>query len=306
MSNNESVSAVASNREPGLAILTGVNRSGTSFTANLLLELGFDLGPRDLLLGADHRNARGYFENKEVLQTNIQLLLGDWVTPENWVDEIEGRRLGYLARWRMKLAKIQYFLVDPGRIAARAQQAEQADRIKRLAHKYSGSVLNDARFSSTISAWAQHVPVASVLYSFRHPAEVAQSLNRAYGLPIWAGYLFWRQRVLDFFSQAEGMPLVIVHYERFFASEHREAEVQRLFRFMKRDYRREEALATLERVLDHGLRHHVAPGTVRLPARVEAVYQTLQHYHTLHAELSPFRRPPSEIQPAPRLTSAWK
>ena len=273
-----------------MIVLTGANRSGTSFVANLLLELGCDLGPSDLLLGRDHRNERGYFENKEILAANLSLLLGPWVDSTLWVDEIERRRS---IPWRTKLfmlaAKIQYFSGWRWTLSRRA--AAQRERLSQLAARYSGVLVNDARFSSTMSVWRQYAAIERVLYVYRHPACVARSMKVAYGLPVTLGYVFWCQRVREFLLQAEGIPVVFVQYDRFFDPDGWQSEVERLCLFLGRSFDAHQAMQALARIRAPELRHWDEGHSTEVSARALEVYTLLNRYHQQYSALSPLVSP---------------
>ena len=267
-------------------VLTGANRSGTSFAANLLLELGCDLGPADRLLGPDYRNERGYFENKEILAANLSLLLGPWIDPALWVDDIEGRRtIPWLTRLLMVAAKAQYF--SGGRRTLSRRAAARRDTLKQLAARYSGVLVNDARFSSTLSAWRQDASIERVLYIYRHPAHVARSMKAAYGLPIGLGYLFWCQRVREFLRQAEGLPVVIVQYDRFFDPEGCQSEMERLSHFLGRSFDARQLMQALVKVRGPELRHWDEGHSTEASGRAMDVYALLNRYHRQYSTLSP-------------------
>jgi len=279
-----------------MIILTGVNRSGTSMVTHLLGELGMDLGPRSLLLGGDNRNPKGYFENKEILFANISLLLGDAVDPSSWERDINGESLRPWERFSMQVAKMRYFTVSSKSIRDRA--ARKSEEMTKLARKYQDILVNDARFSSTLSTWAEYAPINKIVYCYRHPANVVRSMREAYGLPIWCGYWYWCRRVETFFQQAEGIPLVMVNYDSLFSADTSLAEVRRLYRFMGRRYDEKEASEVLERVVEPDLRNQRHAPSSPL-SWVAELWQSLTHYHELHDAPRPFARAVEE--PAPLL-----
>ena len=263
-------------------------------TTHLLAELGMDVGPRPLLLGADHRNPKGYFENKEILFMNISLLLGDAVDPHCWEREIDGGTLRPWDRFWMLMAKTRYFTVS-GR-SMRNRAARKANEMTALARKYQSVLVNDARFSYTLSTWAQYAPISKVLYCYRHPTNVVRSMREAYGLPVWWGYRYWCERVETFFEQVEGIPLVMVNYDSLFSADTCLAEIKRLYRFMGRRYEDGEATDVLRRVVEPDLRNQrcvVAPSS----GRVSRIWESLGHYHELHGTPRPFARAVSEAAP---------
>jgi hypothetical protein len=249
------------------------------------MELGGDLGPPALLLGPDHRNPRGYFENKEVLAANIRLLLGDLVSPQRWIEEIEHGPLPLPLRWLTRLSKLQYFLGS--RLCVRRARV-QGDTLARLAAKYRNKIVKDIRFCSTLDVWRQRAPVSRVIFVLRPPAEVVRSMRAAYGLPLWAGYRFWRQQVTSFFIQVAGIPLVIVDYAALMSPSMRLVEARRVCRFLGTSCSDGELEAALAKVMDSDLQHHVSSPVTRVPPKVAALYDRLRRYHARHSEPIPF------------------
>lgn len=55
--------------------VVGAGRSGTSLAAQALSVLGVDLGPEDSLLEASEANPKGFWEQREIIQLNQELLV---------------------------------------------------------------------------------------------------------------------------------------------------------------------------------------------------------------------------------------
>src|SRR5215471_17689222 len=76
-------------------VVTGMGRSGTSLTTELLGRLGLDLGPADRMLPpVANDNPRGYWEQASVVDLNDEVLAlfgGNWERPPRlspgWEDE---------------------------------------------------------------------------------------------------------------------------------------------------------------------------------------------------------------------------
>lgn len=271
--------------QEGLLIITGVNRSGTSTVANLTLELGGDLGPRDLLLGPDYRNEHGYFENKEILAANIHLLLGQRAKPDVWIEEIERGRVSLRLRGMTRISKLQYFLGS--RLCERRAKAQE-EVLSRLASKYRNRVVKDVRFCSTLGVWRQRALISKVVFVSRPPTEVVLSMRAAYGLPLWVGYWFWRQQVTQFFNQAAGIPLVVVDYAALCSPLTRLSEARRVCRVLGRSCTDEELDAVMTRVVDTDLQRDPATPITRVPAEVANLYDRLRRYHARYSEPLPF------------------
>jgi len=59
----------------------GVGRSGTSLAARALNVLGVDLGPEDTMLQASEINPKGFWEQREIIRLNQEVLLALGATP---------------------------------------------------------------------------------------------------------------------------------------------------------------------------------------------------------------------------------
>ncbi len=277
-----------------MIIITGMHRSGTSLSANLLYELDVTFGDLTLLMPADQWNPRGYYENTEIHILNDQLLLGDLAPIRRFRITPPAQRSIPL-RLAMTLFRARYALAGAGRLIER-RAARHADDIRRLAEVYQHVAIKDPRFSLTVGAWARLVSIDRVLYCYRHPYEVARSLWARYRLPLWIGYALWRGHVTRFFAQAEGLPLVMVNYDGYFGANALD-EVRRLYAFARRPFDEAEAQAVMKRVLDPKLKRNLYDGAA-LPRDIAATYEMLNALHEIYAEVKPFGEPAIEVRQA--------
>lgn len=190
---------------PGLILLVGMHRSGTSLLGSLLPALGVAV-PGELL-EADRHNPAGYWERRDVtdLQERLLIDLGRWwpgatgamPLPDQWLQSPFTRRAG------QQLSKI-----------LRQEGATQ-----------NGPwAIKDPRSSLLLPLWRQvcseiGMPLRLV-HAVRDPAEVMLSLLRrdadtAGMTPIRAQQLWWHHntRILQ---DGGDLPRLVVHYSRWF------------------------------------------------------------------------------------------
>lgn len=267
-----------------MIIITGMHRSGTSFSANMLYELDLTFGEPQMLMPADQWNPHGYYENTEIHILNDHLLLGD-LAPIRQFRTVSPEKRSIPLRLVMTAFRIRYSLTG-GRRAISRRADRHANDIRKLAENYQNVAIKDPRFSHTIGAWSRFVTIDRVLYSFRHPFEVARSLQARYSLPMWMGYRFWYGHVTSFFQQVKGVPIVMVNYENYFG-EHPLDEVKRLYAFARRPYNPAEAESVLNKVLDPSLKRNVYSGAP-LPRKIKETHERLRELHGLYTDIRPY------------------
>lgn len=265
-------------------IVTGMHRSGTSFAGNLLFGIGSDFGDPELLLKKDIWNMRGYYENREIVLFNNRLIHGSLIDDTYW--KIMNSKLPVKPKHLLiSLLNAPAFLFPSiKRIGRRA--GKQSDQLIELADKYADKVIKDVRYSITLGAWREHVPVSKVLFCYRHPFEVAMSLKKRQGIPIPLGLWLWQLHNREFFAQSQQVPMIMVHYNNFLQKEKQDAEMQRLYRFLEKPYKAEEAHGLLGKVLDEKLCHNRAQHQ-SLPPTLQRQYDQLNEWHEDYAEFQP-------------------
>lgn len=267
-----------------MIIITGMHRSGTSFTSNLLYELDMSFGEPKLLMEADQWNPKGYYENTEIHILNDQLILGD-LAPIRKFRTTPSNKRSLLLRFVMTIFRSRYSLLDGKRMIP-VRAARKQEEIKRLASVYAGVAVKDPRFSVTVGEWAKYVDIDRILYCYRHPYEVALSLQAHYHTPIWLGLRLWKTHVQEFFRQVQGLPVIMIHYGGYF-SDRPLSEVKRLYRFAQRDYSDTGAQALLDQVLSHDLHRNMHRGQT-LPSDITLLYESLNKLHSIYDNLKLF------------------
>ncbi len=269
-----------------MIIVTGMHRSGTSFTCNLLHAMGADYGDDQLLLKSDVWNQRGYFENLEVLALNNRLILGK--TAAVFYEQVLASHLGEKSKAVLKsiLNLPSFIFPTPGKIERQSFQC--LEKLDQLSEKYSETVVKDVRFCLTLGVWRKQGDPSKVLFCYRHPWEVAMSLKRRQHIPLWKGFQLWAQHVEGFFKQAQDLPGVIVNYHHFMGEEADALqEMRRLYAFLERSYDETQAREVLSSVRVSGLYHNRCSEQI-LPKKTERLWDKLSARHEQHKTLNPF------------------
>lgn len=189
-----------SNQTPDIVMVLGMHRSGTSMLTEALHHLG--LGVADGQLAPEPAvNHRGFWEDGTIVDINEQIL-------------------GSLDSHWCSIAPL------PGNWPrTEALQNLQDSAEQHLRHTYSGrlpAVIKDPRMCRLLPFWQPLMErcqwrTACVLM-LRHPAAVAASLQRRNGLPTDYGLLLWLRYMLDAAALTEGLPRIVLDYDRLLES----------------------------------------------------------------------------------------
>lgn len=136
----------------GPLIITGMHRSGTSLVANYLQRCGLDLG--DELLPADPGNRFGYYEDRSINAFHRELLDRSGVTDGFSVSEDD--------------LPVPFTEDDVERARSMASRHQRPDRWG----------FKEPRTALFLDLWERATPKARVLFIFRHPLAVLDSLLR--------------------------------------------------------------------------------------------------------------------------------
>ena len=194
----------------GVCVL-GMHRSGTSLVAGVVRQLGVDLGPDEEFLPPDSNNESGYFELKELVYVNNDILAqygGSW-------DDVPELPPGWEKSGQL----------EPIRDRAR-------DLLRR---RFAGSPQwgwKDPRTCITLPFWQRLVPGLRYVICVRNPIDVAHSLRLREGEErgLDQQVLDWLRHTASALAYTADRRRIAVHYERFF--EDAEREVTRLARFL--------------------------------------------------------------------------
>jgi hypothetical protein len=218
----------------------GMHRSGTSMLIGTLREAGVYLGNvHDK--GFEH-NRKGLLEPRAVLFMQEDLLKangGSWSDPPAQVT------------WQpLHLAVRDLF------IESRSQQPIWG--------------FKDPRTLFTLEGWHKVLPGLELTGIFRHPFEVAQSMQQRNSLSLEAGMAVWKkynERLLAFHRKA-AFPVIEFHAD----PEVLRAKLARLIAGLRLPHPPEPSAFAF---FEEGIRRHEVD-EVKLPADVEEVYRQLQ------------------------------
>jgi hypothetical protein len=192
--------------------VTGMGRSGTSLTTALIGLLGVDLGPTERMLpAAEHDNARGYWEQREIYEINEEILGafgGTWARPPD---------------------------LPPGweRYPALAAIRDRARRT--LTDHFSATGVRwawkDPRASVTLPFWRDLIGEMDYVLCVRNPADVAASISkRGENLDFDSSIALWLHYLRAALENTRGSRRLILRYEDYFLD--RDRQIERLADFV--------------------------------------------------------------------------
>ncbi len=163
---------------PGVIIL-GMHRSGTSVLGGLVNKMGLNTGGP--LIGPAEDNAKGFFERLDVVLQNDALM------------KKQGVHYAFNTYKFDALAALKDILTDEGSLF------KEGERGLAFLNNPQNSpwMLKDPRLCVTLRAWLPLLnALPAVLYSYRHPLDVARSMNKrefeqfkvSKGLRMWYVY----------------------------------------------------------------------------------------------------------------------
>ncbi len=176
----------------GALVVLGMHRSGTSAVTRLLERLGCYVGEPHETLAADFANPVGYFERRDVVDLDRDLLrvLGCW-----WYDPL-----------RFDPANLNR--EERGRFAGRVRTV-----LARLAERGEPWAIKDPVLCLTLPFWRDHMPAPPVcVMTLRDPREVAASLAARDGFPHAFGLALWEHYQRAALRHSHGLPQVFVRY----------------------------------------------------------------------------------------------
>lgn len=170
-------------------LILGMHRSGTSATARLVGMMGAYFAPEGVELGPKPDNPRGFWERRDVLQLNDELL------------KLQNCRWDNLAHWSFERA---------GQTTPALQQRMQAVIHNLDAH--APWFLKDPRLCLTLPAWLPLMgsPVATVAY--RDPREIALSLQTRASMPLEYGLALWEIHAVGLLNHSMHVPRCFVRH----------------------------------------------------------------------------------------------
>jgi len=177
-----------------IAVL-GMHRSGTSVVANVLSRMGAYCGDREDLTAPDVHNPAGYWERRDVVRVNddvLQALDADWREPA--------------------AAEIAELHPD-----ARHGFVERTKEIARVLDAHGTWMVKDPRLSLLLPLWREAIPNPTCVLVWRDPDAVARSLRTRDGLPLPIGLALWEEYTRSQLEVSEGLPRVLICYDELIA-----------------------------------------------------------------------------------------
>lgn len=166
-------SNLARKHHSGVIVLS-MHRSGSSLLTGLLTMMGLNTGPSKDLIEGNESNKFGFFERWDVISQNEALL------------SMQG------LRWDHEPAKY-----DP-LAGSQATRSKGGFSDGRRAIEYFNDpanrpfVMKDPRLCITIRTWLPlFSSLPAVVFTYRHPLDVAMSLRRYYGFSVVRGLHMW-------------------------------------------------------------------------------------------------------------------
>jgi hypothetical protein len=246
----------------------GMHRSGTSAVTGLLGALGVGMPRPEDLVPASDDNEEGHWESRSVVQINGQVfrhlggtLFAPPLAPPGWQHDTS-------------LDDVRH--VATARFAASFGPRPMA--------------VKDPRCCITLPFWQTVIePPAVAVFVFRHPVEVARSLQARNQLPVLHGLALWERYVRSAADNLNGLPTFAADYGR--VLEDPALWSGELVRFLHEvglsidpEHER-EAAGRLRPDLRH---HHRPPDPDPGPAAgAELVFQSLRRLQGPHAKWEP-------------------
>lgn len=159
------------NETTPLVVIFGMHRSGTSYVAQVLNSVGFNLGD-DVLRGGESDNLCGHWESQSVIEINDAILGvsgGSWCNP-------------------------------PSRLLSAVTTGVSIDRLSNWMSRRRPAALKDPRMTLTFPLWRDRLGPYQIIACLRHPMAVARSLQVRQGWPLSRGLALWveyNRRLLD-------------------------------------------------------------------------------------------------------------
>lgn len=173
-------------------LVLGSHRSGTSIVTRYINMMGAYFGPEKMAYGFDDANPKGYWERRDVMQSNNQLLL---LGKSAWCD---------LSRWP----------VD-------SPPQPDADLRKQMQTTVMGMdgfrpwVMKDPRLCLTLPCWLPLLEVPVAVLVSRNPLETALSLNQRDNFPLPLGLAIWEYHAVAALNATRQLPRAYARHQQF-------------------------------------------------------------------------------------------
>jgi len=188
-----------------MIFILSMHRSGSSLLAGLLKANGMSLGNDDELIEARSDNPLGFNEREDVVEFNKKLLHRD----------------GYTS-----------MLPNPI-FSYNDEDTHNISELKRKLDNEEVRLIKDPRLCLSLPIWKKFYPDAKVILLFRHPVQVANSLEKRQNFPFTAGLAVWEYYNLNAIEQATGLDLYICNFEEL--KQQPETEIKKIINWLTPD-----------------------------------------------------------------------
>lgn len=177
-------------------MILGAHRSGTSLLAEALQASGLYIA-EELVAEDKTVNARGFWEDKRVVEFNEQLFE---ILESSWYD--------------IRDLPVAWLQIE----AVRSQLEAASNYVGQQYNKNPLSVLKDPRLCRLLPFWIQVFSKNGInlvfVINLRSPAAVSASLKARNNIPLSYGHLLWYRYMKDAVSACKDKPTCIIDYDR--------------------------------------------------------------------------------------------
>ena len=161
-----------------------MHRSGTSLLAGLLNKMGLDVGPPQYLIQPSYDNKLGFFERLDLVLQNDAIFRNqnvDW----SWGTSSFDYKRGLLDMLTGIFPKTKE---EGGMFKEGARTLQFLNSVP----KGSTWLLKDPRLCISLRSWLPLLPsLPAIVFSYRHPLQVAESLLTREQFPLLRGLKVW-------------------------------------------------------------------------------------------------------------------
>jgi glycosyltransferase involved in cell wall biosynthesis len=170
-------------------IVLGMHRSGTSAVARILNLMGAYFAPERMELPATEANPKGYWERRDVVNLNEELLSALGVTWDK-ISQFDAKQIPMVCKKFESLGQEIILGLD--------------------AHR--PWMLKDPRLCLLLPFWLPLLETPLCVYVHRDPIQIAQSLKKRDGLPIQVGIALWEKYTLQALIHSARLSRTLVSY----------------------------------------------------------------------------------------------
>ena len=173
-------------------VVIGMHRSGTSAVTRLINMMGAYFGPESLSKGFRKVNYKGFWERKDVLRLNRDILASAG------------------ARWN-RIAAFETAVLDEKRFD---EFRSRARRIILEMDAHRPWVVKEPCLCLTFPVWREALEVPVCVHVNRSPIQVARSLQVRDAIPLDVGIALWEKYLRTAIAVTRGVPHVFIRYEQ--------------------------------------------------------------------------------------------